>query len=70
VIVCHCHQVSERTIREAVQDGAHTRRQVTRACRAGGACGGCRPTIRAIIDGEAATEPLLVTSPSIAAAAS
>ena len=68
MIVCHCHQVSDRSIRDAVQDGASSRRQVTRACRAGGACGGCRPAIRAIIDSEAATEPLLVTGSRLAAA--
>ncbi len=52
MIVCHCHGVSDRSIREAVQEGARTCRQVARACRAGRACGGCRPVIHEIIERE------------------
>ncbi len=52
MIVCHCHGVSDRAIRAAVQEGARTRRQVARACHAGRACGGCRPVIHEIIERE------------------
>ncbi len=52
VIVCHCHGVSDRAIRAAVQEGARTCRQVARACHAGRACGGCRPVIHEIIERE------------------
>jgi bacterioferritin-associated ferredoxin len=49
VIVCHCKAVNEHRIRDAVRSGARSCRQVTRACDAGGHCGGCRPVIREII---------------------
>ncbi len=52
MIVCHCHGVNDRSIREAVQAGARTCRQVSRACHAGRACGGCRPVIHEIIERE------------------
>jgi bacterioferritin-associated ferredoxin len=53
LIVCHCQGVSDRSIRQAVQQGARTVGQVARACRAGRMCGGCRPTICEIIATEA-----------------
>lgn len=52
VIVCHCHAISDRVVRRAVRQGAATRRQVARACRAGSGCGGCRATIQSILDDE------------------
>jgi bacterioferritin-associated ferredoxin len=53
VIVCPCQGVSDRSIRQAVREGACTVRQVSRACRAGRMCGGCRPVISEIIAAEA-----------------
>jgi bacterioferritin-associated ferredoxin len=53
LIVCHCQGVSDRSIREAVREGARTVGQVARACRAGRMCGGCRPAICEIISREA-----------------
>ena len=52
MIVCHCQGVSDRSIRQAVREGACTVRQVARACRAGRMCGGCRPVISEIIAAE------------------
>jgi bacterioferritin-associated ferredoxin len=52
VIVCHCHAITEREIRDAVRAGARSGRQVGRACRAGRGCGGCQPAIREIVDTE------------------
>ena len=52
MLVCHCQAVCDRAIRKAIRDGARTRRQVARACAAGGRCGGCRPAIDAIIEAE------------------
>jgi bacterioferritin-associated ferredoxin len=52
VLVCHCKAVYDRTIRQAVESGARTCRQVDRACAAGGSCGGCLPLIRGIIADE------------------
>jgi len=69
VIICHCERVSERTVRRAVREGAHSCRQVARACDAGRSCGGCRPLIREIIEGESEPEsaPALRALPELAA---
>jgi bacterioferritin-associated ferredoxin len=52
MIVCHCHYVSDREIRQCAQAGACTVSEVGRACGAGTGCGGCRPEIANIV-GEA-----------------
>jgi bacterioferritin-associated ferredoxin len=51
VIVCHCKAVSDRAIREAIQRGAQTPREVAIACQAGRGrqCGGCVPLVRELI---------------------
>jgi len=56
VIVCHCQGVSDRSIRQAVHEGARSVRQVARVCRAGRMCGGCLPVISEIIAAES-SEP-------------
>ena len=50
MIVCHCKGLTDRDIRRAVREGAMDRTSVTRVCRAGSDCGGCRPLIDEIID--------------------
>ena len=55
VIVCHCHAVNDRAIRQAVREGACSVRQVARACHAGRSCGGCRPSVLQVIDEELAS---------------
>lgn len=52
MLVCHCHGVTDRTIRQQVREGAATPAQVTRRCRAGSRCGGCKPVIRELVDEE------------------
>ena len=49
MLVCHCHQVSDRTIRACIRDGAETVSEVGERCRAGTSCGGCRPTVKALL---------------------
>jgi bacterioferritin-associated ferredoxin len=49
MIVCQCNGISDREIRRLVREGASSRLEVARACGAGAACGGCLPTIHAII---------------------
>jgi bacterioferritin-associated ferredoxin len=49
VIVCHCEQVSDRTISHAIAAGARTVDDVTDACRAGGNCGGCTEAIEQLL---------------------
>ena len=54
MLVCHCKRVCDRTIRECVERGARSVEEVGRACEAGTGCGGCHPTIRALVAGEPA----------------
>ena len=71
--VCHCHAVSDRTIRACVRAGATTVDAVGRACGAGTSCGGCRPLVAEVVDGEIARfapsneRPLLLVLRELAA---
>lgn len=47
--VCLCNGVTSKTVQEAVDAGAHSTRDVARACGAGEICGRCKQTIRAMI---------------------
>lgn len=49
MIVCLCRRVSDRTIRAARADGAHTVEAVAAATGAGTGCGCCRGTIAKIL---------------------
>ena len=55
--VCLCLGITTETVREAIDHGASTTRQVAASCGAGSQCGRCRRTVRAIIasqsDGQA-----------------
>ena len=57
MIVCHCKGITDRDIRKTLLEGALTRNDVERACRAGSDCGGCRPLIEQIIGKEIVHEP-------------
>ena len=57
MIVCHCKAVSDRTISKAIRGGASSPREVARACGAGRICGGCRPTVRELIEREREAAP-------------
>jgi bacterioferritin-associated ferredoxin len=49
MILCHCEIVSDRCVRDAVAKGAVSVDDVGRACAAGTQCGGCRPSIGALL---------------------
>lgn len=49
MIVCHCEVVSDRQIRDAVDQGARTVAEVGDRCGAGTRCGSCRPTIDVLL---------------------
>ena len=61
MFVCCCHAVSDSKVREAIASGAKTREEVTRACGAGGDCGGCHGMIEDMI-AEAAEDRLIAVS--------
>ena len=49
VIVCHCEEVTRRTIKHAIADGANSPAQVATSCGAGRNCGGCLEAIEALL---------------------
>ena len=51
--VCLCLGITTEAVRDAIEEGASTSRQVASACGAGSQCGRCRRTVRAIIDAHA-----------------
>jgi bacterioferritin-associated ferredoxin len=52
VIVCHCHRITDRDIRNLVVEGASSARDVERACAAGLDCGGCRVMVERLLSAE------------------
>jgi NAD(P)H-nitrite reductase large subunit len=48
-IVCSCATVSERDILKSIRDGAHTLKEVGRACEAGVGCQSCHKDVRTLI---------------------
>lgn len=55
--VCLCVGVTNHEVCEVVARGASTSKEVAAACGAGGDCGRCRRTLRAIIAASAQLEP-------------
>ena len=58
MIVCHCHAVTDRTIRQAVRAGARTVKQVGQRCGAGTGCGGCKLSVAAVVAEERLLAPV------------
>lgn len=50
MLVCHCNVVTDREIRAAIDAGARDEFDVAEACGAATECGGCLPTVRALLD--------------------
>jgi len=53
VLVCHCHRICDRSIRESIREGARSIDEVGASCRAGTGCGGCRPAIAGLLRAQA-----------------
>jgi bacterioferritin-associated ferredoxin len=53
MLVCHCKQVSDHQIRDAIRAGARTRVEIAQVCAAGTRCGGCRSAVEEIVAHEA-----------------
>jgi bacterioferritin-associated ferredoxin len=49
MFVCLCTGVTSQVIDEAVVSGASTTKEIAKVCGAGGECGRCRRTVRAIL---------------------
>lgn len=50
MLICHCHAVNDRRIRDQARSGAQTVGHIGRATKAGTCCGGCVPAIREILE--------------------
>jgi bacterioferritin-associated ferredoxin len=48
--VCVCFAVTDKQVESAIDGGAKTVEEVTRACRAGGDCGSCHGMIETMIE--------------------
>ncbi|ATA28646.1 hypothetical protein MLM_2271 [Mycobacterium lepraemurium] len=59
--VCLCVRATNQTVSEVVARGATTSKEIAAACGAGGDCGRCRRTLRAILAASAKLE----TAPSV-----
>lgn len=66
MVVCLCQGVSEKHVRRAIEGGAQSRREVTRACGAGGVCGGCHSTIAEMIRECPRSAPSLASTSPVA----
>ncbi len=53
--VCVCFAVTDKEIEAAIDAGATTREEVTKACQAGGDCGACHEQIEQIIEAKRLT---------------
>ncbi|OBI74780.1 bacterioferritin-associated ferredoxin [Mycobacterium sp. E740] len=49
MFVCLCMGITSHDVTECVANGARTSKQIAEACGAGGDCGRCRRTLRALI---------------------
>ncbi|MCV7153544.1 (2Fe-2S)-binding protein [Mycolicibacterium pyrenivorans] len=50
MFVCLCTGTTSHVVSEVVANGARTSREIAAACGAGGDCGRCRRTLRAMIE--------------------
>ncbi|MFI3251509.1 MAG: (2Fe-2S)-binding protein [bacterium] len=48
-VICHCYNIKESTVKEAIANGADTLEKVMKATKAGTACGGCKKRIEKLI---------------------
>ena len=49
MLVCHCRVVSDRAVRSAISAGATSLSDVAALCGAGSECGGCAPSLEALL---------------------
>jgi len=50
MIVCHCRGVTDRQIKRLVREGAGSAREVAQATGAGMRCGGCRSSVKRVVN--------------------
>jgi bacterioferritin-associated ferredoxin len=62
MIVCLCRGVSDRTVKNAIDEGAESVAAVGRACGAGTDCGSCQRQIAGLITERCAPDECLTES--------
>lgn len=55
MIVCHCHVITDKEIRNNIKNGATSVEDIGCACKACTACGGCKKTVLEILEEETNT---------------
>jgi bacterioferritin-associated ferredoxin len=67
MIVCHCSVVSDRTISQAIDDGARTLGQVCQSTGAGKDCGVCVFSVKRLLCDHRTSQRLVVMEVEVAA---
>ena len=49
MVVCHCRVVTDRRVRESIEEGARHPSEIGRRCGAGTRCGGCAPALQRLL---------------------
>jgi bacterioferritin-associated ferredoxin len=57
--VCVCLAVTDQEVERVIDDGATTREEVTRVCKAGGDCGACHGHIETMIEDRCGSQKLI-----------
>jgi bacterioferritin-associated ferredoxin len=57
--VCVCLAVTDQEVERAIAEGATTREEVTRVCKAGGDCGACHGQIETMIEDRCGSQKLV-----------
>jgi bacterioferritin-associated ferredoxin len=63
VYVCFCEAVTSREVEDAIDRGAESIREIGESTGAGTGCGGCHPTLEALLESRCAACPRLVAVP-------
>jgi bacterioferritin-associated ferredoxin len=56
MLVCHCHSISDKTIRKLYNEGLKSLKEIQLKCKAGTRCKCCVPLIEEIIEEESQNE--------------
>ena len=66
-IICACMQVRRREVRRVILAGCNTVEAIRERCRAGGACGACKPRLQEMLGKSAWTPARVVAAVEVAA---
>ena len=64
MIVCHCHALTDRDIREAAGACGGCPQAIQQQCGAGSSCGGCKPVVDRIAQHARGSAPTVAARPT------